>query len=162
MSQREKVLRWLTESGVRYRLTEHPAVYTIDEMIDLGICAQGTVCKNLFLRDAKGRRHFLVMLISDKRADLPNIQEQLGCTRLSFASADRLSRFLGLSQGEVTPLGIINDTDAAVEVVIDRGLVGNPEIGLHPNDNTATVWLSYDDLVMLIKSRGNAIVFIDL
>ena len=145
MSDRSAALARLDALGVAYELTEHPAVFTIDEMEQLGLTGGGTVCKNLFLRDAKGRRHFLVVIPGDCRADLKSIETQLGSTRLSFASAERLQRYLGLIGGEVTPLGIINDPDAAVEVVFDRSLEGNPRVGVHPNDNTATVWLAFDD-----------------
>lgn len=76
--------------------------------------------KNLFLRDAKGKRHFLVVLDKDKRADLKALQEQLSCSKLSFASEERLKKHLGLSRGSVTPLGILNDAQGMVELVFDR------------------------------------------
>ena len=117
MSDRSAALARLDALGVAYELTEHPAVFTIAEREQWGRTGGGTVCKNLFLRDAKGRRHFLVVIPGDCRADLKSIETQLGSTRPSFASAVRLQRYLGLIGGEVTPLGIINDPDAAVEVV---------------------------------------------
>ena len=80
--------------------------------------------KNLFLRDAKGKRHFLVVLDKDKRADLKALQEQLSCSKLSFASEERLKKHLGLSRGSVTPLGILNDAQGMVELVFDRDLIG--------------------------------------
>ena len=122
MSDRSAALARLDALGVAYELSEHPAVFTIEDMEQLGLTGSGTVCKNLFLRDAKGRRHFLVVIPGNCRADLKSIETQLGSTRLSFASAERLQRYLGLIGGEVTPLGIINDPDAAVEVVFDRQL----------------------------------------
>jgi len=155
MSARDEVFEKLKELNIEYEITEHPAVYTIEEMDNLGITAQGDVCKNLFLRDEKGKRHFLVVLGKDKRADLKNIQKQLGTTRLSFASAERLAKHLKLTQGEVTPLGVINDKDHAVEVVFDKDLQGKKRIGVHPNDNTATIWLTFEDIKKVVEDNGN-------
>ena len=157
MTEREKVFARLEELGVSYEVTEHPAVFTIGEMDALGLTAKGEVCKNLFLRDAKGRRHFLVVVPGEARADLRALAAQLESSKLSFASAERLEKYLGLKQGEVTPLGVLNDADAAVEVVFDRGLERFPCLGVHPNDNTATVWLSLADILRVVEGNGTEI-----
>ena len=81
---------------------------------------------------------------------------------MSFASAERLERYLGLSQGEVSPFGIINDTNQQVEVVFDSDLVGSQKLGFHPNDNTATIWVSYDDINEFVTQHGNPIKIIEL
>ena len=162
MTEREKVFARLEELGVSYEVTEHPAVFTIGEMDALGLTAKGEVCKNLFLRDAKGRRHFLVVVPGEARADLRALAAQLESSKLSFASAERLEKHLGLKQGEVTPLGVLNDADAAVEVVFDRGLERFPCLGVHPNDNTATVWLSLADILRVVEGNGNEIRWVTL
>lgn len=162
MSAQEKVFEKLKELNIQYEVMNHPAVYTIEEMDDLGITGQGDVCKNLFLRDEKGKRHFLVVLDKDKRADLKNIQKQLGSTRLSFASAERLDKYLKLEKGEVTPLGVINDVDASVEVVFDNDLIGKSRLGVHPNDNTATVWIAFEDLKKVIEQNKNKIKYVNI
>ncbi len=162
MTEREKVFARLEELGVSYEVTEHPAVFTIGEMDALGLTAKGEVCKNLFLRDAKGRRHFLVVVPGEARADLRALAAQLESSKLSFASAERLEKYLGLKQGEVTPLGVLNDADAAVEVVFDRGLERFPSLGVHPNDNTATVWLSLADILRVVEGNGNEIRWVTL
>ena len=95
MTEREKVFARLEELGVSYEVTEHPAVFTIGEMDALGLTAKGEVCKNLFLRDAKGRRHFLVVVPGEARADLRALAAQLESSKLSFASAERLEKYLG-------------------------------------------------------------------
>lgn len=77
----------------------------------------------------------------------------LGTSKLSFASEDRLMRYLGLTKGAVTPLGILNDHDHAVEVVLDRDLEKHPRLGVHPCVNTATVWLAFSDLRRLIEEN---------
>ena len=122
--------------------------------------ADAEIAKNLFLRDARGKRHFLVVLCSCKAVDLKALRGQLGTSALSFASEDRLKRFLGLEKGAVTPLGILNDEARAVEVLFDRDLAGLPSLGVHPNRNTATVFLAFSDLESLIRSHGNCVSFV--
>lgn len=160
MEQKERVLKVLKEMGVAFEMEEHPPVFTIDEMDQIGISDRGLVVKNLFLRDAKGKRHFLVVLHKDKQADLKKIQEVIGCTKLSFASEDRLKNHLNLTKGSVTPLGVINDETCCVEVLMDADLLGARRLGVHPNDNRATVWISYEDLVKIITEHGNNIIML--
>lgn len=155
MDKRQKVLETLKRLSVRYELEEHEAVYTIEEMDRLGIGQNGEVVKNLFLRDAKGKRHFLVMLRKDKTADLKKLRLELDSTALSFGSEERLEKYLGLEKGAVTPFGVLGDPGRAVEVAIDQDLVGNPRLGVHPNENTATVWLSYADLERVLTESGH-------
>ncbi len=157
---REKALQVLDKLNIEYELVNHPAAFTVEDMDNMDMNRFGDGCKNLFLRDDKGRRHFLVVLAKDKTADLKNIQEQLGCSRLGFASEERLYKYLQLHKGEVTPLGIINDTEAAVEIVIDKDLIGKKKLGVHPNDNTASVWLSFDALKQVIEQNGNIIHYV--
>ena len=161
-NKREKVWPALDRLNISYELTEHPAVFTIEEMENLTIPLQGEICKNLFLRDDKGRRHFLVVLKKDKQADLALLGQRLGSSRLGFASAERLNKYLGLTKGEVTPMGILNDKKHEVEVVVDADLEDCPRLGVHPNDNTATVWLSFADLIRLIKDCQNHLSVINL
>lgn len=163
MSEDKKLrcLKWLDDNGVRCELAEHEAVFTIDEMDKLDLARCGIIVKNLFLRDDKGKRHFLVCERFDKRADLRALGELLG-TKLSFASAERLDKYLGLSKGEVTPLGLMNDADAAVEVLLDADLDCGEKLGVHPCVNTASVFISYADLIRLIKLNGNKLTVIKL
>jgi Ala-tRNA(Pro) deacylase len=156
MEARDEVLRKLEGTGVAYEMEEHPAVYTIDDMNALGIGERGTVVKNLFLRDANGKRHFLVILAPHKQADLKTIRAQIGSSALSFASEERLGRLMKLTKGAVSPLGILNDTDRSVEVLYDSDLVGNERLGIHPNDNTATLWLSFEALENVVRRNGNS------
>ncbi|MEQ8175476.1 MAG: prolyl-tRNA synthetase associated domain-containing protein [Syntrophomonadaceae bacterium] len=158
----EKVLKKLDAMRIEYQLVHHSAAFTVEDMDELNLSEYGEGCVNLFLRDDKGKRHFLVVMFIHKRADFKSIQKQLGCSRLGFASEERLYRFLKLHKGEVTPLGIINDHDGVVEMVLDRELIGQKRLGFHPNDNTATVWISFDDLVRIIEQNGNKIHFVDV
>ncbi len=163
MEQKQKIYELLDQYQISYEVIEHPAAFTIEDLNSLEIFKDNPwVAKNLFLRDEKGRRHFLVVIDKDKKADLKNIRAQLGTSNLSFASEERLMKHLKLTKGSVTPLGIINDENYAVELVIDRDLVGRERIGVHPNDNSATVMLSYTDLNKIIRNHGNTIHIIDL
>ena len=162
MNRKEEVYQVLNDLNIEYQILNHSAVFTIDEMNKLSMEQYGDICKNLFLRDAKGERYFIVVLRKDKRVDLKAIQQQLGCTRLSFASEERLYKYLLLNKGEVTPLGIINDSEHLVEVVIDNDLIGVNKLGVHPNDNTATIWISYEDLIKFTKQNGNTIHLVDI
>ena len=152
--KRAIVLQALHDMGIPYEMSEHEAVYTIDQMEAQHICEQGEVCKNLFLRDQKGKRHFLITMQKEKRADLGRLREQLGCSKLSFASEERLHQYLGLEKGAVSPFGLLNDHNHAVEMVFDRDLSGKERLGIHPNENTATVWISYANLRLVLERSG--------
>jgi Ala-tRNA(Pro) deacylase len=162
MEAKEKVYETLNSLGINYEVIDHPAVLTIEDMDKLEFPPDVDICKNLFVRDEKGKRHFLIVLKKDKRADLKNIASQIGSTKLSFASDERLAKYLKLKQGEVTPLGVINDTNNDVVVVFDKDLMGKKKLGVHPNDNTATVVISYEDLKKVITKNGNDIKFVKI
>ena len=156
---KENTLRYLDEQGIPYEKMEHKAVFTMEEMDEVGISAKGGVVKNLFLRDGKGKNHFLVVVPEEKRVNLTDLSAQLCASKLSFASAERLEKYLGVVQGAVSPLGVLNDQNHVVEVVFDKDLTHSPKVGVHPNDNTATVWLSFKDLKKLIEGLGNPISY---
>lgn len=154
---RQKVYRYIEKAGVRYQVSEHPPVYTIEEMERLELDRIGGIVKNLFLCDAKGKRLFLVMTRQDKKVDLKALQGKIGSAPLRFASPERLKKHLGLEKGAVSPFGVLNDQERSVEVVIDEDLKDFSLLGVHPNDNMATVWLSLADLERVIRGRGNLI-----
>jgi len=158
---KQQVYDLLDKNEISYEVYEHIAVYTIDEMDQLQLPHAEAVVKNLFLRDDKGREHFLVVLGKEKKADLNFLREQLQCKNLSFASEDRLNRYLHLKKGSVTPFGILNDTEHTVRVVFDKELIGGL-VGIHPNDNTATVFIAFDDLVKIIEQNGNQIEYVEM
>lgn len=162
MSAKEKVYEMLDSLGIKYEITDHDPVFTIEEMDEKGISKHGYLCKNLFLRDDNGKRHFLVVLYKDKVVDLKDIRTKIGSSRLSFASAERLKKHLDLEHGQVTPLGVINDVEHKVEVVFDKDLIGKEKVGVHPNDNTATIWLSFSDIEKVVEKNGNAIKYIEI
>ena len=159
---RQAVFDKLNSLGIKYEVVEHEAVYTIEDIDKAGTFDRGLGCKNLFLRDAGGKRHFLLIAPEHKDVDLKEVRSQLGCSRLSFGSQERLWNCLKLTPGSVSPFGVLNDTDHRVEVVLDKDLVGQPSLGFHPNDNTATLWLSFDDIKRVIEDNGNSITYIEL
>ena len=157
---KKEIYSLLEAKGIAFEKLEHEAVYTMEDMDKAGITAKGTVCKNLFLRDAKGKNHFLVTVPEEKRVDLKLLAEKIGSTKLSFASADRLAKYLCVEQGCVSPFGVLNDESRSVTVVLDQGLQFNDTIGVHPNDNTASVWLDFKSLRQVIEEHGNKIMLV--
>ena len=160
----EEVIHTLQELGMHYELLTHKPVYTIEDMdtLDKKIFKGAEICKNLFLRDQKGKRHFLVILCSEKKADMAKIQEQVLSTRLSFASSERLMKYLKLEPGHVSPMGLINDVEKKVEVLIDKDLKNKKLLAVHPNTNEASILITYEDLMKFIKAMGNDYEFIEL
>ena len=157
---KEATLRYLDEQGIQYEKMEHKAVFTMEEMDEVGISAKGGVVKNLFLRDGKGKNHFLVVVPEEKRVNLSDLSAQLNASKMSFASADRLAKYLGVVQGAVSPLGVLNDETGSVTVVFDKSLE-NKVIGVHPNDNTATLWLPFEELKKIIAPSCERILLVD-
>lgn len=160
---KEKVLNKLNELNISYKEVEHTPVYTIEEMDALGnIFENAKICKNLFVRDQKGKRHFLVVLPEEKRAPLADIATKIGSTKLSFASPERLMKYLKLEPGAVTPLSVINDESSEVEVVFDEDLKKEELLGVHPCVNTATILLTPDDLEKYVVSNNNKLKYIKI
>ena len=110
----------LHELGIAFTRHEHPPVATVEEASAHWAGIDATHCKNLFLRNQKGNRHYLVVLTASKKADLRAVADQIGDGKLSFASPERLMTHLGLTPGSVSPFGLINDREHAVRVVLDR------------------------------------------
>ena len=155
---RQKVLDFLKNENIPFEMTEHDPVYTMEDMEKIGLDKLGTICKNLFIRDAKGKRHFLVTAHNDTLINLKELGISLDAGKVSFASAERLEKYLGVTAGCVSPFGVLNDEEHVVTVVIDKKLVGNPRLGVHPNEHNATLWLSYEDLIASINKIGNEIL----
>ncbi|WP_317853980.1 prolyl-tRNA synthetase associated domain-containing protein [Chakrabartyella piscis] len=162
MYHKEEVRNLLQEEGVSYRWVDHEAAYTIEDMERMGIDADAAVAKNLFLRDQKGKKHYLVVLCADKQVNLRSFGETFDLGKLSFASEERLMKYLGLTKGSVTPFGILNDINCEVRVFIDKDLEFVDELGVHPNDNCASVFLSMKDLISILSKFGNDISFVEI
>src|SRR6478609_7301336 len=135
----------LHELGIDYTRHEHPPVATVEEAEAHWAGIDATHCKNLFLRNQKGSRHYLVVLTASKRADLKAVADQIGDGKLSFASPERLMTHLGLTPGSVSPFGLIHDHAHAVRVVLDRDLGSSGRLAFHPNINTRTFTIAAAD-----------------
>jgi Ala-tRNA(Pro) deacylase len=150
----------LAELGIAYERYEHPPVPTVEEAERHWAGIDATHCKNLFLRNQKGNRHYLVVLLHAKRADLKTVADQIGDGKLSFASPERLMTHLGLTPGSVSPFGLINDREHAVRVFLDRDLRSAPRVSFHPNINTRTLVISGDDFHRFLAACGNRVQYV--
>jgi Ala-tRNA(Pro) deacylase len=147
----------LAALDIAFERFAHPPVFTVEEAERYWAEIPAAHCKNLFLRNAKGSRHYLVVLGHAKKADLKALAAALGDDRLSFASPDRLMRFLHLTPGAVSPFGLLHDSAREVIVVLDSDLPGTDRIGFHPNVNTATITLPTDEFVRFLAAQGNVV-----
>lgn len=160
---RQRVLTRLDELGIGYRLVDHEPVFTVAQARadDLGESDPDADAKNLFLRDDRKRHYYLLVLRSDRELSLSDLQLRIDARRLGFASEQDLTRYLGVVPGAVGPLAVINDLDHRVQVYLDDRF-RNGRVGVHPNDNTATVWLATEDLVRFVEAQGNEVRFLAL
>jgi Ala-tRNA(Pro) deacylase len=152
-----KVIEVLEALGISYTRHEHPPVFTVEQAEKHWTDIQGAHCKNLFLRNKKGNRHYLVVLLSAKQADLRGLNEKLGEDRLSFGSPERLQKYLGLGPGSVSPFGLINDRHKEVIVIVDQDLKQAGCVNFHPNVNTATVGISATDFERFLAWTGHPV-----
>lgn len=158
----KEVLNLLDSKNIKYELVEHEEVHTIEDMQKLGLLDKGYVCKNLFLRNANGKMHFVLSCHHSKDVQVQEVAKKIGSTRLSFGSAERLDKYLKLENGYVSPFGVINDESRSVIFVFDREVENQQKVGFHPNTNKATVYLAFKDVKKIIEDHGNDVVFIRL
>ena len=147
--------RWLASCAGDHTLVEHPAVHTIAEALIHVPAMPGLMVKNLFVRDEKGRRHFLVIVPSDKRIDLAALGRLLPASKLSLASREGLLQHLGITPGSVSLFALIHDSTQAVELVLDQAVWEASHLQAHPLRNTATVALSHATLLSFLAHTGH-------
>ena len=157
MNKAEKVFNCLKTLQISFTVHEHPAVYTVVEAKEFYHRIPGGHCKNLFLRDKKGKNHFLVVAPHDKRINLKELSGITGSANLSFASPERLKKYLDLEPGSVSPFGIINDNSGEVLVIVDEDLFENETLNFHPNINTLTITVSSADFRKFLAESGNEV-----
>ena len=155
---KQEIYALLKERGIWHEITEHGAVYNMDDLAAVELPYPDADAKNLFVRDDKKRCYYLITVKGDKRVDLKEFAAKNGTRKLSFASSDDLLAFLGLTPGAVTPLGLLNDGECRVIFYLDSEFSrGSGIIGVHPNENTATVWLKTEALIELLRESGHEI-----
>lgn len=163
MTERQQpVLDCLHRLGIAFDRYEHPPVATVADAEAHWRDIEATHCKNLFLRNQKGDRHYLVIVSHSTRVDLRQLADQIGDGKLSFGSPERLLKYLGLTPGSVSPFGLLNDPEHQVRVFMDRDLKDAARITFHPNENTATLALSFIDFERYLAHVGHPIRFLSL
>ena len=150
----------LNDLKIEYIEHHHPAVYTCEQADLFYKDVEGGKSKNLFLRNAKGDKHSLVVTESHKTLDLKKLAELLGEKKISFASPERLKKYLGLDPGSVSPFGLINDSKKEVVVVIDSSLLEHKKLHYHPNINTSTLEITTSDLKRFLDFTTNKIIYL--
>ena len=156
------IYQFLADHDIEYERHDHPPVFTCEEAERLVPDMPAAKTKNLFLRDRKGRRHFLVVVGYEKAVDLKGLTSLLGVRKLGFASPERLKRYLGVDPGSVSVLGLVNDVSQAVEVIVDEGLWGAEAFRCHPLVNTSTLAISRNDVQRFMEITGHQVRILDV
>jgi Ala-tRNA(Pro) deacylase len=162
MSRRNVVTDHLEQLDIPYELFEHPPAPTVEEAIPYWKDIDAAHCKNLFFRNHKGNRHYLVILDHRRLLNIRDLEQKLKQGKISFASPGRMERYLGLNAGSVSAFGIINDHENHVHLFIDQALQSARRISFHPNENNATLVISFASFLRFLESSGNAYEFISL
>ena len=157
---KQEIYDYLNEKNISYEITNHKAVYNMEEASKIKLPYTNQDAKNLFVRDDKKKNYYLITIRGNKKIDLKEFSINNNTRRLSFASENDLMKIMKLIPGSVTPFGILNDKDCIVKFYLDKEFLEEPKfLGIHPNDNTATLWIRTVDLVNIIKEHGNEVKF---
>ena len=158
----QKVLDYLDKKGYTYDYYEHPEAPTIAIAKEHWKQDGSKHCKNLFFRNHKGNRHYLVVLDCEQDLDIHDLEHRLHQGKLSFASPTRMEKYHGLSPGSVSPFGLINDTENHVHLFLDKNLQQQSLLSFHPNDNHATVVISTEQFTRYLQEIGNTYEYIEM
>lgn len=152
------IYKFIKGKNIWYEITEHKAAFNMEDLAQINLPYPEYDAKNLFVRDEKKENYYLITIKSHKRVDLKDFRTKYNTKRLSFASESDLFDILNLVSGSVSPLGLLNDKDLKVTFYLDEEFTKDKAlIGVHPNENTATIWLKTKDLIDIIKEHGNII-----
>ena len=162
MERRDKVFGWLDEHGIKYTWYEHPEAPTIEIAQQYWRADGSKHCKNLFFRNHKGNRHYLVVFDSLQSMAIHDLEKSLHQGKLSFASPERMDKWLGLRPGSVSPFGLINDGENHVHLFLDETLREQKSLSFHPNDNRFTVVISREEFTKYLDAVGNSYEYIKL
>lgn len=158
----EAFYQFLEANQIAYTRHDHPAVFTVEEADRLVPELAAAKTKNLFLRDDKGRRHFLVVVPGHKSVDLKELKNRMEVKRISFGSPERLKKHLGIEPGAVSILALYNDKVQAVELFMDQELWVSEAFQCHPLVNTATLEITRDNLTRFLEITGHEMKLIDV
>lgn len=160
---KQEIYDFIKSKNIWHEITEHKAVFNMNELSEIEVPYPEYDAKNLFVRDDKKRNYYLITVKGDKRVDLKEFRRQNNTRPLSFASEQELMSIMNLIAGSVTPLGMLNDKELKVAFYLDKEFLnGKQIIGIHPNENTATLWLKVEDLISIIKEHGNEVNIVEL
>ncbi|RLD41932.1 MAG: prolyl-tRNA synthetase associated domain-containing protein [Bacteroidetes bacterium] len=151
----------LNQLGIQHEVFEHPPLDTIEIALKYWKDIDATHCKNLFFRNHKGNRHYLVIIKDTTPFSIRSLEQKLKQGKLTFGSPKRLLKYLGVKPGSVSPFGLLNDEDHHVHLFLDQQLKKAEKISFHPNDNTASLVLSFFDFIKYLDASGNTYEFID-
>ena len=160
---KQEIYDFIESKNIWHEITEHKAVFNMDELSEIEAPYPEYDAKNLFVRDDKKRNYYLITVKGNKRVDLKEFRNNNGTRPLSFASEQDLMSIMNLIAGSVTPFGLLNDKDLKVVFYLDKDFLKDKQIiGIHPNENTATLWLKVEDLIDIIKEHGNQVNVVEL
>lgn len=158
---KQETYQYLKDHNIPFEITEHRAVYNMEELDSIDLPYPEGDAKNLFVRDDKKKNYYLITVKGDKRVNLKDFRKAHGLRPLSFASPEDLKKYMDLTPGAVTPLGLLNVEGAPITMYLDAEFKDSI-IGIHPNENTATVWLQGDDLVALLRENGCEVEIVEI
>lgn len=158
---KQETYQYLKDHNIPFEITEHRAVYNMEELDSIDLPYPEGDAKNLFVRDDKKKNYYLITVKGDKRVNLKEFRKSHGLRPLSFASPEDLKKYMDLTPGAVTPLGLLNVEEAPITLYLDSEFKDSI-IGIHPNENTATVWLQGDDLVTLLRENGCEVEIVEI
>ena len=156
------IYEFLDNSNIEYQRHDHPPVFTVEDVHRLTPDLPGAKTKNLFFRDKKGNRHFLVVVPADKRTNLKALPGVLESSKISFGSPDRLMEHLGITPGSVSLLAIVNDQKNRVEVIIDESLWASEAFQFHPLVNTSTLIISREGIKRFLDATGHEVKILEI
>ena len=158
-----KCYDFLDSLGIEYERVDHDALMTMEDCAEVDKTVNATVCKNLLLRNSQKNKFYLLMIAPDKRFDTKKFSQSLEISRCSFAEAEFMEKFLDITPGSLSPLGLINDRDNSVRLIVDKALLSGEYIGVHPCINTSTLKIKTTDLLdAAIKQTGHDYTTIEI
>lgn len=160
---KEEIYEYIKSKNIWYEITNHKAVFSMSEVGNVDLPYKECDAKNLFVRDDKHKNYYLITVKGDKRVNLKEFRLKNSTRPLSFANEEELMNMLKVLPGSVSPFGILNDKESKVKFFIDKDFYDEPGIiGVHPNENIATIWLKTQDLVDIIKEHKNEVYIVGI
>lgn len=161
-NKKDKVISILNKLNISFDIYEHPPAPTIEEAQKYWKDIVATHCKNIFFRNHKGNRHYLVIIEHTANLAIHDLEKRLKQGKLSFASAERMEKYLGVTPGSVSPFGLINDEHHQVHLFLDENIKKATKISFHPNLNTFSIVVSFEDFLRFLQWTGNTYEFLQL